>query len=137
MCSLRLSARVRMAGDIEQEKRRDSLIPGHMRDGGEVTVLLRIVAELLPMAKLRLGQTVYSVPRFRGLNYGRHVIGVSIDGYAAFDDGTRQVFRFQVALVGADQRGQPCTSGKGAKSDTQFLAVSPHPSIRPDEKMDV
>jgi hypothetical protein len=56
-----------MAGDIEKQERRDSLIPGHMRDGGEVTMLLGIVAELLPMAKLRLGQTVYSVPRFRGL----------------------------------------------------------------------
>src|SRR5437667_12384950 len=41
--ALRLRARVRMIGDVQNQERRNAFVPGHVRDRGEVTVLRGIV----------------------------------------------------------------------------------------------
>ena len=44
--ALRLCGRVGMLRDVQDQKRRDALVPGHMRDGGEVAMFLPIVCLL-------------------------------------------------------------------------------------------
>ena len=41
-----------MFGDVEDQERRDALALRHMRDGREVAVLFRIVAEFFSMTNL-------------------------------------------------------------------------------------
>ena len=74
-----------MVGDMQDQERRDTFVPRHMRHRGEVTMLRGIVTELLTVTKLRLRQPMHPTPGLRCLNDGRHVIGVPIDGHAAFD----------------------------------------------------
>ena len=95
-----------MIGDMQDQERRNTFILGHMRDRGEVPMLCGIVAELLPVTKLRLRQTMHPTPGFCRLNDGWHIIGVPIDWHAAFGDGQRQALGLQIALIGADQRSQ-------------------------------
>src|SRR4051812_8246869 len=48
---LRLRAGVGVSGDVHDQERGDALVPGHVRHGGEVAVLRRVVAELLAVAE--------------------------------------------------------------------------------------
>src|SRR6266849_487961 len=57
--TLRLRARVGMLGDMQDQERRNILVLGRMRNRGEVSMLLRIVSELLPVTKLCLRQTMH------------------------------------------------------------------------------
>ena len=57
--ALGLRAGVGVAGDVQDQERRDALALGDVRDGGEVAVLRRVVAELLAVAELRLRQAVH------------------------------------------------------------------------------
>ena len=50
--TLSLGRVIGVIGDVQDQKRRDALVPGDMRDGREVAMLLRIVAEFLAMAEL-------------------------------------------------------------------------------------
>ena len=70
-----------------------------------------IVAELLAVSELRLRQAVHAPARLRHFDDGRHVVGVAIDRDAALDGGQRHAFRLQVAVVGAEERGELCTGG--------------------------
>src|SRR5438876_11541525 len=49
--TLRLRRSVWMIGDMQDQKRRDALALRHVRNGGEVAMLLRIVAELQAVTK--------------------------------------------------------------------------------------
>src|SRR5262245_41743119 len=77
-----------------------------MRDGRAIAMLRGIVAELLTVTKLRLWLTVHTATRLGRLNDGRHVVGVSIDGHAAFDHGQRQALGLQITIIDAYQRGE-------------------------------
>src|SRR5262249_16230044 len=66
--TLRLRARVRMIGDVQDQERRNSFVLGNMRDGGEVTMLRGIVTELLTVPEFRLRQTMHPTPGLRCLN---------------------------------------------------------------------
>src|SRR5205807_5947256 len=100
----------------------NTFIRGHMRDGGEVTMLRGIVTELLTVTELRLRQTMHPTPGLRCLNHGRHVIGVPIDGYAAFGDGQGQAFGLQIAIIDADQRGELRTGRMAHDEKTRRIA---------------
>ena len=56
--SLGLCGRVGMLGDVHDQERRNAFSPGYVRDGGEVAMLRRVVAEFLAVTELRLRLTV-------------------------------------------------------------------------------
>src|SRR5262249_13879784 len=87
--ALCLRAGVGMLGDMHDQERRSALIAGHMRHGGEVAVLGRVVAELLAVAKSRLRQPMNAAACFPSLDDRWHIVGVSIDGHTTFDDRER------------------------------------------------
>ena len=112
-----------MAGDMEDQEWRYAFVFGHMCDGGEVAMFRRIVAELLTMAELRARQVMRLPAGLGRLDDRRHVIGVAIDRHASPGDGQGQALRLQVAVVGADRRGQ-LRPGRVAH-DEQALRVAP------------
>ncbi len=69
-------------------------------------MLRRVVAELFTVAKLDWRQTMNPMPRFRRLDDGRQVVGITVDGHAAFDNRERQPFSLQVAIIDGNQRGE-------------------------------
>src|SRR5437867_164051 len=54
--TLRLRGCVWMIGDMQDQERRDALALRHVRDGGEVAMFLRIVAELQAVPKSTSGR---------------------------------------------------------------------------------
>src|SRR5207245_11124524 len=100
----------------------NTFVLGHMRDGGQVTMLRGIIPELLTVTKLRLRLTMHPSPGLGRLNDGRHVIGVPIDGHAAFGDGQRQALGLQIAIIGADQRGELRTGRMAHDEKTRRIA---------------
>src|SRR5262249_30666436 len=104
--TLRLGTGIRMVGDIQEQEQRNALVLAHMRNRREVTMFCGIVTKLLTVTKLRLWQSMQATPSLRCFNDCRHVIGVPIDGYAAFDNGKGQALGPQIAIIGADQRSE-------------------------------
>ena len=70
--ALRLRTGVGMLGNVQDQERRNAFVLGHMRHGGEVAMLRRIVAELLTVTKLRLRLTMHSTTGLCRLDDGRH-----------------------------------------------------------------
>src|SRR6516225_8964614 len=100
-----------MLGDMQDQKRRNSLVPRHVRDCRIVLVFRGIVAKLLAMAKLGLRQIMYATAGLGHLDDGRYVKRISIDGDAALDDAQRQTLGLQEPIIGADDRSQLRTGG--------------------------
>src|SRR6185436_15204290 len=97
--ALRLGGRVGMLGHVNDQKRRNSLPLGDVRDGGEILMLGRVVAEFLAVPKLRLRLIVNTAARFGGLDDRRDVECVPIDGDAALDKRERSPFRLEIPVV--------------------------------------
>ena len=85
-------------------------------------MLRRVVAELLAVAKLRWRLTVHAPAGLGRLNDGRHVVGVAIDGHAAFDDVEGQALGLQIAIVDANERGE--LRAGGMAHDEQALRIA-------------
>ena len=92
-----------MVGDVEDEKRRDAFALRHVRDGGVVAMLLRVVPELLAVPELCLRLAMHPATRLSSLDDGRNIVGVAVHGNAALDDGEGESLGLQVAVVDANQ----------------------------------
>src|SRR5438552_9687375 len=71
--TLRLRGGVWMIGDMQDQERRYALALRHVCDGGEVAMLLRIVAELQAVPKLGHWHAMHAQPRLACLDDGCHV----------------------------------------------------------------
>src|SRR5262249_40068560 len=120
--SLRLRARIRVLGDMQDKERRNVFVLGHVRDRGEVLMLRGVVAELLTVTKLRLRQTMHPTPGFRCLDDGRDIKGIPIHGHAAFDAGEGPALGLQIAIVAADERRE--VSPDGMPHDEKALRIA-------------
>ena len=59
----------------------------------------------------------------RGFDHQRHVVGVAVDRYAAFDDCQGQSLGLQVAIVGADDRRELGTRGMAHHDESFGIAA--------------
>ena len=87
-------------------------------------VLLRVVAELLAVAELRRRLAVHAAAGLAGLDDRRHVVGVAIDGHAALEaQSNDNALGLQIAIVGADQRGELRSGGMAHDEDALRIAA--------------
>jgi hypothetical protein len=104
---------------MQDQEQRNALISGNVGHCGDVEKLRRVVAELLSVAERRLGLAMYPTTSLPRLDDGRYVVGVPVDGHAAFDDRQRQPVGLQVTTK------LTCLGGSG--SDESPVAVHGRP----------
>ncbi len=97
---------VGVAGDVEDQERRNALVRRDVGHGGEVAMLRRVIAELLPMTVGWQWQVVHPGARFGHLDDGGNVEGVGIHGHAPLDHRQGEAFRLHILIVRAHQRGE-------------------------------
>src|SRR5687768_11831413 len=95
-----------MFGDVQNEKRRNPLPFGDVGNGGIVAVFGGVISEFFAVAKFGGRFAMGSPAGFRGFDDGGHIVGVAIDGNAAFDEVEREAFGFDVAIVDTDEGGE-------------------------------
>lgn len=96
-----------MAGDVHDQERRNAFLFSDMSNSSrKVFVQCGIVAEFFAMPELRWRLSVKTPASLCEFDDGGDVIGVAINGDAAFEHAERNTFRFQITFVCADQCGK-------------------------------
>jgi hypothetical protein len=97
---------VGVAGDVQDEERRNALVRRDVAHGGEIAMLLGVIAELLSMTVGWQWQVVNPGARFGHLDDGGDVEGVGIHGHAPLDHRQGEALRLRILIVRAHQRGE-------------------------------
>lgn len=117
-----LGGGIGMVGDVEEEKRRDAAVGGDVVDGGELA-LVGEVAELFGVAHTRRGLLEAEAASGGRGDLEGDVVGVAVDRDAAADDVAGDTFGFEVAGVGAKERGELAAGGVAHEEDAGGVAA--------------